>query len=45
MKLPPQPLAGADESVAGPEKGQNQPDENQISHGIAPSVLLLYFLF
>jgi hypothetical protein len=43
MELPPQALTGADEPVAGPEKGQSQSDENQIAHGIAPPVLFLYF--
>jgi hypothetical protein len=45
MKLPPQSLAGVDEPVADPKKGQNQPHKNQIAHLKFPPILfsILYF--
>jgi hypothetical protein len=40
IKLPPQPFAGFDEPVADPQKGQTQPNKNEISHWKFPPILL-----
>jgi hypothetical protein len=43
MELPPQSFACADEPVAGPKKGQDQSNKDQVSHLKFPPVLWIIF--